>query len=123
MGTSSTVQDLTALHSALRNGLISDANLQRVYSAGIDNPWSSTTGYGMETALTSWNTRIHRFLSGWTGNSVELMYDPQNDMTIALMMDGRVDWEAPRHDAIARIAIGVDRDAAMRQLVRRVRDW
>ncbi|MGH7461277.1 MAG: serine hydrolase domain-containing protein, partial [Longimicrobiales bacterium] len=124
MGIVSTVEDLYRWHRALEQGLFPPDVPERMYSAGIVNPWRSITGYGWATRRTGRGTTVHQLLSGWPGNSVELMHDPAKRITVALMMDNRVDWVHPRHDAIVRIALTGDPDgSAQSHLQRTIRNW
>jgi hypothetical protein len=49
---------------------------------------------------------VHRFLSGWPGNSVELAHEPATGTTVALIIDSRVDWTRPRYNAVFRTIHG-----------------
>jgi CubicO group peptidase (beta-lactamase class C family) len=104
----SNVEDLYRWHLALEKGLFSSKQRTLMFDARVDNPWGSRTGYGWETARTQRGTTVHRRLSAWDGNSLELMHDPENNLTVALFIDNRVDWDEPRYEAIARIALQGD---------------
>jgi CubicO group peptidase (beta-lactamase class C family)/beta-lactamase regulating signal transducer with metallopeptidase domain len=125
MGVVSTVRDLFRWHSALESGrLLNDRARARIYSVDVHNTWGTITGYGGQTRVTARGARVHELLSGWPGNSVELAYDPEARLAIALFISNRVDWDAPRHDAIARIALGSNDQAAARvQLLRTIHNW
>ncbi|MGH7468000.1 MAG: serine hydrolase [Longimicrobiales bacterium] len=119
----SNVEDLYRWHLALENGLFNVQQRARMFNAGVDNPWGSSTGYGWETATTRRGTTIQRRLSAWNGNSLELMHEPESNLTIALFIDNRVDWDAPRYEAIANIALHGDADGwAQRHLQRVIRN-
>jgi hypothetical protein len=93
-----------------------------MFDARVDNPWGSVTGYGWETAHTQYGSTVHRRLSAWDGNSLELMHDPAHNLTVVLFIDNRVDWDEPRYEAIARIALQGDADglaqSRLQQLIR-----
>ena len=122
MGIYSNVGDLYRWQFALDSGLLTQRSLDRMRGVGIDNPWRSETGYGMETRTSSRGTTVHHLLSGWPGNSIELMNDPAARLTIALIIDNRVSWSSPRYDALARMALGNADASDLRHILYVVRD-
>jgi hypothetical protein len=62
-------------------------------------------------------TAVHRLLSGWPGNSVELAYEPATRTVVALVIDTRVDWSRPRYDELLGVVQGADAAPAARRMV------
>jgi CubicO group peptidase (beta-lactamase class C family) len=119
----SNVEDLYRWQLALAN-LFTPEQRARMFDAGVANPWGSATGYGWETMTTRRGDLVQRRLSAWDGNSVELMHDPNHNLTIALFIDNRVDWDTPRYEAIAHIILDGDANgAAQKQLQTVIRNW
>jgi CubicO group peptidase (beta-lactamase class C family) len=105
MGAVTTVEDLYRWHRAVESNLFNAETRARMFDAHLPNRWRSRTGLGWESRTSDRGTLVHHVLSSWTGNSVELMHDPETGLVIALAINDRVDWTYPRYDAIARYAL------------------
>jgi CubicO group peptidase (beta-lactamase class C family) len=121
MGAVTTVEDLYRWHRAVESDLFSAETRARMFDVQMPNRWRSRTGLGWESRTSDRGTIVHHVLSGWPGNSVELMHEPETGLVIALMINDRVDWTYPRYDAIARYALAApaefERDPAVRILL------
>jgi hypothetical protein len=123
MGVVSTVEDLVRWHRALENGLLGRYALVQIYGAERDARRGVVTGYGWETTRSLSGTAVHRLLSGWPGNSVELAYEPATRTVVALVIDTRVDWSRPRYDELLAVVQGADAAPAARRMVASSPEW
>jgi hypothetical protein len=48
----------------------------------------------------AWGTRIRHRLSAWSSNSVEILYDQDHDLFIALASNAPTDWARPKYQQL-----------------------
>jgi CubicO group peptidase (beta-lactamase class C family) len=107
MGVITTLDDLLRWHLALQDGRIfSDTTRTRMFAPRVDVGRNTRLAYGWEVGQSSRGTRIRHRLSAWPGNSVELVYDEDEDLFIALVANEPTDWGRPKYIELFNAAFG-----------------
>jgi CubicO group peptidase (beta-lactamase class C family) len=98
MGVITTLDDLWKWHVALEQGRILNADSRaRMFTGYTRDRRATAIGYGWEVGRSAWGTRIRHRLSAWSSNSVEILYDEDQDLFVALVSNAPTDWARPKY--------------------------
>jgi CubicO group peptidase (beta-lactamase class C family) len=107
MGVVTTLEDLWRWHRALEQGVVLGREARaRMLTAWVDAGRSTWIGYGWEVGRSDRGTRIRHRLSAWNSNSVEVVYDEDEDLFIALVANAPTNWGRPKYLELMDAALG-----------------
>jgi CubicO group peptidase (beta-lactamase class C family) len=109
MGVITTVEDLWRWHRAIEGGRILGQDARTRMLTG----WTATgrptrIGYGWEVGTSQRGTRIRHRLSAWSTNSVEVVYDEDEDLFIAFAANSPTNWARPKYLEVINAALGLE---------------
>jgi CubicO group peptidase (beta-lactamase class C family) len=109
MGVITTVEDLWRWHRAIEGGRILGQDARTRMLTG----WTATgrptrIGYGWEVGTSQRGTRIRHRLSAWSTNSVEVVYDEDEDLFIAFTANSPTNWARPKYLEVINAALGLE---------------
>ena len=108
MGVLTTLEDLWRWHRALERGaLLGPEARARMLTGWVDAGRPTWIGYGWEVGRSDRGTRIRHRLSAWTSNSVEVAYDEDEDLFIALAANAPTNWGRPKYTELMSAALGL----------------
>lgn len=106
MGVITTVDDIWRWHRALDQGLIlSGQTRARMLTGWVDAGRNTRIGYGWEVGLSDRGTRLRHRLSAWGANSVEVVFDEDEDLFIALVANAPTGWNRPKYTELLNAAL------------------
>lgn len=107
MGVITTLDDLWRWHRALERGAILGPEARaRMLTGWVDAGRTTRIGYGWEVGRSDRGTRIRHRLSAWSSNSVEVAYDEDEDLFIALVANAPTNWGRPKYVGLMDAALG-----------------
>jgi len=107
MGIITTLDDLWRWHRALERGaILGPVARARMFTGWVDAGRTTRIGYGWEVGRSDRGTRIRHRLSAWSSNSVEVVYDEDEDLFIALVANAPTNWGRPKYLELLDAALG-----------------
>lgn len=108
MGVITTLHDMYRWHLAIEDGrILGAAARSRMFTGWVDAGRPTRLGYGWEVGRSDRGTRIRHRLSAWPGNSVEIVYDLDEDLFIALVANSPADWGRPKYIDLVNASLGL----------------